>query len=138
MGEQPIQFAMTDYMDRSKRGDDGPAVVLSGTSPIQVKFIGWLVLVCAGGFGGWIWWASAMSTKLDVVIVNQSSQLLMVKDITEDVSRLKEWRIQIDTVGSPTMVQRLNSAEKQMIELQKAFALHLALTTDRGTELNKP
>jgi hypothetical protein len=129
---------MTDYMDKSKREDDGPAVVLSGTSPIQVKFIGWLVLVCAGGFGGWIWWASAMSTKLDVVIANQSAQLLMVKDITEDVSRLKEWRIQIDTVGSPTMVQRLNSAEKQMIELQKAFALHLALTTDRGTELNKP
>ena len=101
-----------------------PQVVLSGTSPIQVRFIGWLVIVIAGGFGGWIWWAAAMSTKLDVVIFNQSAQLSMVKEVTGDVSRLKEWRIQIDTVGSPAIVRRLEKVDACLYSMEKELALH--------------
>ena len=100
-----------------------PQVVLSGTSPIQVRFIGWLVIVIAGGFGGWIWWAAAMSTKLDVVISNQAAQLSMVKEVTGDVSRLKEWRIQIDTVGSAALCGRVSALENDMRGLEKELAL---------------
>ena len=104
-------------------------LVLSGASPIQVKFIGWLVIVCAGGFGGWIWWAASMSTKLDVVISNQSVQLAATKALAEDVSRLKEWRISIDTIGSPAMSKRVDALDKQFDELSRAFEMHKATTT---------
>jgi len=110
-----------DYMNAARDKEPVP-VVLGGSSPIQVRFIGWLVIVCAGGFGGWIWWASAMSTKLDIVIANQSAQLTMVKNVSDEVARLKEWRIQIDTVGSASAVELHNKLD----ELTKAFALHLA------------
>lgn len=100
--------------------------ILSGTSPIQVKFIGWLVVVCAGGFGGWIWWAASMSTKLDVVIMNQATQLAAVKALTEDVSRLKEWRIQIDTVGSPMLVKRVDDIKAEVETLSRSYELHKA------------
>jgi len=100
-----------------------PQVVLSGTSPIQVRFIGWLVIVIAGGFGGWIWWAAAMSTKLDVVISNQAAQLTMLKDVTADVYSLKEWRVQIDTVGSPAIVRRLEKVDMCLHEMEKELAL---------------
>ena len=108
---------------------NAPAVVLSGTSPIQVKFIGWLVIVCAGGFGGWIWWAASMSTKLDVVIANQSSQIAATKVVAEDVSHLKEWRIQIDTVGSPQLVKRVDNLKQELDDLHKAFDLYRATST---------
>jgi hypothetical protein len=104
-------------------------IVLSGASPIQVKFIGWLVIVCAGGFGGWIWWAASMSAKLDVVIAGQAAQTLSAKATSEDVTRLKEWRIQIDTVGSPALVRRVDSIDARLEELSKKFELHLATTT---------
>lgn len=106
--------------------EDVPSVVLSGSSPIQVKFIGWLVIVCAGGFGGWIWWASSMSTKLDVVIANQAAQLASVKALAEDVSRLKEWRIQVDTIGSPAIVKRVDILKQEVDDLAKAFAMYKA------------
>lgn len=109
--------------------DEPKSLVLSGSSPIQVKFIGWLVLVVAGGFGGWIWWAASMSTKLDVVISQQAAQLAMVKSITEDVSRLKEWRIQIDTIGSQATVRRLDTMENLYNKLEKEYELHKATTT---------
>lgn len=109
--------------------DDNSKLVLSGASPIQVKFIGWLVVVCAGGFGGWIWWAASMSTKLDVVISNQTLQIAATKALAEDVSRLKEWRIQIDTVGSPQMVKRADEMRREIDDLSKAFDLHKATTT---------
>ena len=105
--------------------------VLSGTSPIQVKFIGWLVVVCAGGFGGWIWWAASMSTKLDVVITNQSTQMAATKSVTEDVSRLKEWRVQIDTIGSPQMVRRVDIIRSDLDSLTSELKLHLATTTNK-------
>lgn len=107
-----------------------PRLVLSGTSPIQVKFIGWLVIVCAGGFGGWIWWASSMSTKLDVVIANQSTQLSMLKEVNADVSALKEWRIQVDTVGSQPMARRVAQLEKEVAAIAKDMEMH-KVTTDR-------
>lgn len=97
---------------------------LGGNSPIQVRFVGWLVLVCASGFGGWIWWAASMSTKLDVVINNQSAQMAATRAVVEDVSRLKEWRIQIDTVGSPSVVHRLEEIEKMLRDLKNQFDLH--------------
>ena len=107
------------------------AKTLSGSSPIQVRFIGWLVVVCAGGFGGWIWWASAMSTKLDVVIANQTIGMAATKAVVEDVSRLKEWRVQIDTVGSPEMVKRVDVIRHDLDEVRQKFDLHLATTTTK-------
>lgn len=70
-----------------------------------------------------------MSTKLDVVIQNQSVQLAAVKTLSEDVSRLKEWRIQIDTMGSPAVVRRLDDLKKDHDDLAKTFGLHIATTT---------
>lgn len=114
--------------------DEDTKTVLSGASPIQVKFIGWLVVVCAGGFGGWIWWAASMSTKLDVVISNQAIQMAAIKAVVEDVSRLKEWRAQVDTVGSPTMVRRMDSVEREISDLSKQFDLHRATTGPGSTK----
>ena len=108
-----------------------PQVVLSGTSPIQVRFIGWLVIVIAGGFGGWIWWAAAMSTKLDVVISNQAAQLSMVKEVTGDVGRLKEWKIQIDTIGSKALCDRVSLLEKDVLDLEKEMALRKLAETQK-------
>lgn len=100
------------------------AIVLGGNTPIHVKFIGWLVVVCAAGFGGWVWWAASMSTKLDIVISNQATQLAAIREVVQDVSRLKEWRIQVDTVGSPSMVKKVEDLTREMIELNRQFELH--------------
>lgn len=100
------------------------ARVLGGSSPIQVRFVGWLVVTCAVGFGGWIWWAASMSTKLDVVISNQASQMAATRAVVEDVSRLKEWRAQIDTIGSPAVVKRLDELEKEYREIANQFEIH--------------
>jgi hypothetical protein len=70
-----------------------------------------------------------MSTKLDVVISNQASQMAATRAVVEDVSRLKEWRIQIDTTGSPAVVRRLDELEKGYRELANQFEIH---------RLNKP
>lgn len=102
--------------------------VLSGASPIQVKFIGWLVMVCAAGFGGWIWWAATVSAKLDTILTNQTLQSAAMKAIVEDVSRLKEWRVQIDTVGSSALNKRIDLLESDFRTLQKDFDLHKATT----------
>lgn len=121
-----------DKADGGDGGEEQPRpLVLSGASPIQVKFIGWLVLVCAGGFGGWIWWASSMSTKLDVVISQQAAQLAMVKTIAEDISRLKEWRIQIDTIGSPATVKRLDSIDVKLGIIEKNWEVHKATSRNQ-------
>lgn len=109
--------------------------MFSGNSPIQVRFIGWLVIVCAGGFGGWIWWAASMSTKLDVVINNQAAQLTAIRSVVDDVSRLKEWRIQVDTVGSPALVKKVDMLGEEVAVLTRKMELHLATTTDKA---NKP
>lgn len=119
---------MTPFKSKDENG-----IVLSGSSPIQVKFIGWLVLVCASGFAGSIWWAATMSTKLDVVISNQSVQMAATKAVVEDVSRLKEWRIQIDTIGSPELVKRADSLRRDVDELTRKLELHLATTMNKQT-----
>ena len=69
-----------------------------------------------------------MSTKLDVVISNQTIQMAATKAVVEDVSRLKEWRIQIDTVGSPEMVKRVDLVRHDLDEVRQKFDLHLATT----------
>ena len=112
----------------NQESDQPSSLVLSGTSPIQVKFIGWLVIVCAGGFGGWIWWAASMSAKLDVVISGQAAQVMASKSISEDVTRLKEWRVQIDTVGSPALLKRVDDIDRRMETISKEFELHKVMT----------
>lgn len=114
--------------DMNEKSDEKPPLVLSGGSPIQVRFIGWLVIVCASGFGGSIWWAAVMSTKLDLVITNQSTQMAATKAVVEDVSRLKEWRITIDTIGSPATVKRLDGHDRDINDLQKQFEMHKVTT----------
>lgn len=109
-----------------------PNSVLSGDSPIKVRFIGWLVLVCASGFTGAIWWAAVMSTKLDTVISNQSIQMAATKAVVEDVSRLKEWRIQIDTIGSPEIVKRVDNLRRDLDELRSRYELHIATTVPKA------
>lgn len=121
-----------DKTESGGEGEEQPRpLVLSGASPIQVKFIGWLVLVCAGGFGGWIWWAASMSTKLDTVISQQALQLAMVKSVSEDISRMKEWRIQIDTIGSQATVRRLDAIEVRMGIMEKNWEIHKATTVNQ-------
>lgn len=110
------------------KDEEDTVKVLSGASPIQVKFIGWLVVVLAGGFGGCIWWAATMSTKLDVVIANQSVQMAAIKAVVEDVSRLKEWRVQVDTVGSPTIAKEVGEMRQQINDLQKQLDMHKLAT----------
>ena len=112
----------------NQESDQPSSLVLSGTSPIQVKFIGWLVIVCAGGFGGWIWWAASMSAKLDVVISGQAAQVMASKSISEDVTRLKEWRVQIDTVGSPALLKRVDDIDRRVETMSKEFELHKVTT----------
>lgn len=121
------------FMSPIRQSDSEPEtpVVLSGSSPIQVKFIGWLVLILAGGFSGCIWWAATMSTKLDVVIANQSTQIATTKAMAEDLALLKEWRVRIDTVGSPEMVKRTEALRKDLDELRTKFDLHLATTMQK-------
>lgn len=111
-------------MKPTDENNEKPAVVLSGNTPIHVKFIGWLVIVCAGGFGAWVWWAASMSTKLDIVISNQATQLAAIREVVQDVSRLKEWRIQIDTVGSPMIVKRVDDLSRQFLEISRELELH--------------
>lgn len=124
-----MDYVMTDM--RKEPDSEPESKVLSGASPIQVKFIGWLVIVCASGFGGSIWWAAVMSTKLDLVISNQATQMAATKAVVEDVSRLKEWRIQVDTSGSLPTTKRLDQHDRDISELQKQFELHKVTTSSK-------
>jgi hypothetical protein len=118
---------MREHQEKEEPGDSR-SLVLSGTSPIQVKFIGWLVVVCAGGFGGWIWWAATMSSKLDTVISNQAAASAATRAVEGDVARLKEWRVQVDTVGSPQMVKRVDQLSQEMEAIRREFDMHKATT----------
>lgn len=118
---------MTTMSDHDKQTTNMKEI-LSGDTPIHVKFLGWLVIVCAGGFGGWIWWAATISTKLDLVIQGQATQTKAIVAVTEDVSRLKEWRVQVDTVGSPSLLKRVDEISREINLIQKDFELHKATT----------
>lgn len=110
-------------------------VTITGTSKIQIRFIAWMLGTCAVGFGTWIWWAATISSKIDTLLTGQAAQSLAVKGLSDDVSRLKEWRTQVDAVGSPVMVRRVDDLSKAVNDLQKAFEMHVA-TTVKSTHEN--
>jgi hypothetical protein len=112
-----------------KEPENKDVKVLDGTTPVQIRFIGWLLSICAGGFCIWIWWAATISSKLDALISQTATQALAVKAITDDVTRLKEWRIQVDTAGSPTMSKKVDELAREILDLQKQLDMHKATTT---------
>lgn len=107
---------------------DSPKV-LSASSPIQlglvITVVG-LLIGCVGGFGYWNWWASAISTKLDIVIQNQKDLGTLNAKLVADIVELQGWRKTVDASGTPAMKTRVDSLESTMIQLKRDFDIHMA------------
>lgn len=101
--------------------------------PLSVA-IGMFVVVaglCAGGFGTSIWWASSISTKMDVLVKQGAEQSAMTTANASRITALELWQRQIDTVGSPAMARRVEAMEKDIIKIGEDLRLHKATTANR-------
>lgn len=94
--------------------------VLSEKTPVQVGFVIGLLLV----FASVIWWASQVSSKLDMIISAQSAMKVTTDTLSTRVADMEAWRKLIDTVGSP-QVQKI---EAGISELKRVVDLHVATT----------
>ena len=99
---------------------------ISESTNIRIRLVIALLALCAAGFGGWIWWASSISAKIDVLISQQQTSNRALEAVSSKVSDLESWRKLVDTIGTPAMVTRVNDLQKQMEEMSRKFELHEA------------
>lgn len=100
---------------------------LSENTSVRVGLVVAFLGLCAGGFGLWIWWASAINTKLDTVISQQAAQLAETKSIRTDVDELKAWRKLVDAYGSPVLSAKVDGLEKHVDAMANELDLHKKL-----------
>ena len=106
----------------------GEAHQISVQTPIALGlFIGFAAL-CVGGFGSSIWWASSISTKMDVLVKQGAEQSNITLANSSRITALEMWQRQIEAVGSPAMVKRVDSVEKDVIQLGEELRLHKAIS----------
>lgn len=100
--------------------------------PIQaaIGLVITIVGMSAAGFGTSIWWASSISTKMDVVVKQGQEQSAMTMANSTRISALELWQRQLDAIGSPQMVKRTEELSKDLTALREEFNLHRATTVN--------
>lgn len=73
-----------------------------------------------------IWWASSVSTKMDVMIALQKAQDAINSRYDQRLIELERWRDVIDSTGSKSMVKRTEDLKGEMDNLRREFDVHRA------------
>ena len=106
---------------------------LGDTTPVKLGFIVGLLALCAAGFGGWIWWAATISSKMDTLLMQEAVIIKTTDDYGKRISDVEAWRKLVDTVGTPAMVTRVAEVEKKHDALLNEFELYKATRKDKVT-----
>jgi len=98
--------------------------------PVSVAFgiIITTLTLCGVGFGSSIWWASSISTKMDLLVKQGVDQVAATLALNTRITALELWKEQIVSVGSPETVKRLVAHDQEIRELRRDFDLHKATT----------
>ena len=96
--------------------------------PVALGLLVAVIGICAGGFGSSIWWASSISTKMDVLVSQGKEQAAATLVNANRITSLEMWQRQIDATGSPAMVKRIDSLEGELGKLHEDYNIHKATT----------
>jgi hypothetical protein len=80
--------------------------------------------------GGIVWWGATISSKVDSIIAMQTQFSLSLGGQRKDIDAMSIKLVEFDKLGSPALVPRINSLEKQMIEVM----LRLNKTVNERTQ----
>jgi hypothetical protein len=83
---------------------------ISENTPIRIG----LIIAFLGIFGGAVWWASSISTKLDAIILSQTALQTADTKQTAEIIALQDRVKSIELVGSPPVLNRLTIIEKRL------------------------
>jgi len=115
------------FMDQSQR-DEG---IISEKTPIRlgliVALVGSILILFTSAAGG-IWWASGVSTKLDMVLRQNDNSMRSVEAVSTRVTAVELWQRGIDSTGSPAVVKRLDTLTAEFQQLKEDLKLHIATT----------
>ena len=100
--------------------------ILGESTPIRLGLLLTIALLLVGGFGGSIWWAATISTKLDAIIISQGVQTVAIASVQADVADLKAWRKVVDVAGTPSTSARLDSLAVKLNAVDEMLKLHIA------------
>lgn len=89
---------------------------------LVIAFLG----LCASGFGTSIWWASSVSTKMDVMIALQKAQDAINSRYDQRLVELERWRDVVDSTGSKSMVKKTEEIKGELDTLRREFDVHRA------------
>lgn len=112
---------MTKKNDEKESG-----VAISNQTPVQIGFIIGLLSLVLGGLVFWVWWASGISTKLDLLIAQRNSDAAVLTGLAKDILELKEWRVRVDATGTPAMARQAELIRSELDTLRQEFLLHKA------------
>jgi NAD-dependent oxidoreductase involved in siderophore biosynthesis len=90
------------------------------------------VISIGAGITTAIWWASSISTKMDVIVAQGKDQAAATLVNANRISALELWQRGIDATGSPAMVKRIDGLELEVAKLHENFNLHEATTLKSG------
>lgn len=120
--------------------------VISESTPIRLGLVFILVTFVLGAVGVlWsaAWWASSVSTKLDLLVKqNNETTAVVAKQHESDVAAmtrlesriisLEMWQQRVEATGTTPMVKKVEEIEKELIALERKIELHTA-TGAKGT-----
>ena len=124
MNTEAAKIPMKHYEDGGPKLTPADEITLK--LPVVIGLFLTFAGICAGGFSVSIWWASSISTKMDVVVTQGVEQSTSTKANALSINALQLWQQKIETVGSPAMAARMNIAEKDIIQLGEELRLHKA------------
>ncbi len=86
--------------------------------PVAITLFVAMIGVFGGCFGTSIWWASSISTKMDV-LVSQGKEVALITSVNGSrIMALELWQRQIDAVGSPATTKRIDALERVITDLR--------------------
>jgi hypothetical protein len=116
----------THYPSEETKTTDAKNIVV----PLQVAFgiVITTLILCAGGFGTSIWWASSISTKLEVLVKQGAEQSTVGAAMGTRITALELWQRQVDTSGTPVTGKRIDEIGKDLAALREDFGIYKATT----------
>ena len=102
--------------------------------PLSVAFgiLATSLALCVAGFGSSIWWASSVSTKLELLIKQGSEQMSASASLANRLTALELWQRQVDSVGSPTVAKELAEQKAAIERLREDFNMHKATSESKS------
>ena len=94
--------------------------------PVAIGILITTLTMCAGGFGTGVWWASGVSTKLEVLVKQGADQASASGIMGNRLTGLELWQRQVDAVGTPAMAKTVSELRTELEKVREDFNLHKA------------